>query len=501
MTNIEKLEKYILDFFSTRYPDIDFVYKVTHRDRHHGVYLLEKGASLMDFIISIHGNVEEELVAPKLIPEKFVTPEKLFKFLASFKDYLNSHQDLLDINNKGLDTNDIVVRVQKIKDDLVSMIDYAKQVYEMEDTMIPYQELRYCLITKNVPKFIDTLKSILASVSYAITKVHEGYFHSNVHLVLKLLGFEIISEESTNNGRIDAVIRFMDIIYIIEFKFEDGKDASKTALQQIKDKKYVQKFLIEHKEIVGIGVSFDKKDRNINGFMDEYLEELRNNVLKFKEEKLKKYKDDIFNTPAYNAELKAGHIYDNFLTIRVIEELLESAIGILSLVNGGTHNMVKREMRYLVELVTKYVVIDYELMGKKFEDKVKYLKTDIPSSSIEVILRYNPPFDDTISVQFRNEVKDYFYKASKIQKEFGDSVMPILLGLDHADAILMKNKGINFLKALLEEVEKEGKKNKYHALGADEFTYVTSRMDDNAKQQLNDLTNKYLDARKAIDNN
>jgi len=92
-------------------------------------------------------------------------------------------------------------------------------------------------------------------------------------------------------------------------------------------------------------------------------------------------------------------------------------------------------------------------------------------------------------------------EIAKIQKEFGDSVMPILLGLDHADAILMKNKGIKFLKALLEEVEKEGKKTKYHALGADEFTYVTSRMDDNAKQQLNDFTNKYLDARKAIDNN
>ena len=271
MTNIEKLEKYISDFFSTRFPDIDFVYKVTHRDRHHGVYLLEKGNSMMDFIINIHGNVEEELVAPKLIPEKFVTPKELFKFLASFKDYLNGHQHLLDINNKGLDTDDIVVRIQRIKDDLVAMIDYAKQVYDMEDTIIPHKELRYYLITKNIPKFIDTLKSILASVSYAITKVHEGYFHSNVHLVLKLLGFEIISEESTNNGRIDAVIRFIDIIYIIEFKFEDGKDVSKTALQQIKHKKYDQKFLIEHKEIVGIGVSFDKKDRNINGFVFEKI--------------------------------------------------------------------------------------------------------------------------------------------------------------------------------------------------------------------------------------
>lgn len=49
MTNIEKLEKYISDFFSTRYPDIDFAYKVTNRDRHHGVLLLEKGNSMMDF--------------------------------------------------------------------------------------------------------------------------------------------------------------------------------------------------------------------------------------------------------------------------------------------------------------------------------------------------------------------------------------------------------------------------------------------------------------------
>lgn len=111
----------------------------------------------------------------------------------------------------------------------------------------------------------------MVSVSYAITKVHEGYFHSNVHLVLKLLGFEIISEESTNNGRINAVVRFVDIIYIIEFKFEDGKDVSKTALQQSKHKKYDQIFLIEHKEIVGIDVRFDKKDRNINGFVFEKI--------------------------------------------------------------------------------------------------------------------------------------------------------------------------------------------------------------------------------------
>ena len=57
-------------------------------------------------------------------------------------------------------------------------------------------------------------------------------------------------------------------------------------------------------------------------------------------------------------------------------------------------------------------------------------------------------------MEFDQQIKE----IAKIQKEFGDSAMPILLGLDHADAILMKNKGIKFLRALLEEVEKKVKK-------------------------------------------
>jgi Holliday junction resolvase-like predicted endonuclease len=271
MNKIETLEKYISDFFSTRYEDINYFYKTAHQNRQHEMYKLKKGTSLMDFVINIHSNIEDNLCAERLIPHKFVTPERLFNFLANFKTYLNDHQYLIDMNNEDEDTDFVIVKIQEIKDDLVQMIDYVKQVYEMEDVSIPYQELRYNLITKNVPKFIDILKSILSSVSYAITKVHEGYFHSNVHLILKLLGFEIISEELTNNGRIDAVIRFMDIIYIIEFKFEDGLDKSKSALQQIKDKNYAQKFIIEHKEITGIGISFDKTSRNIKGFVYEKL--------------------------------------------------------------------------------------------------------------------------------------------------------------------------------------------------------------------------------------
>jgi len=271
MTKIEKVEKYIRDFFAQRFDNIDFFYRTTHQQRTWGIYKLKRGTELMDFVISIHGNVEENLYFEHLIPHKFVTPDRLFAFLDSFKKYINDHQHLLDLNFAGEDTDDIIIRLQETKDDLVQMIDYVKQIYDLEDTMIPYQELRYNLITRNIPGFINILKSILASVSYAITKIQEGYFHSNIHLILKLLGFEILSEELTNNGRIDAVIRFSDIVYIVEFKFSGTDDLSKAALQQIKDKEYALKFVIEHKEMIGIGISFSENDRNINGFVFQKL--------------------------------------------------------------------------------------------------------------------------------------------------------------------------------------------------------------------------------------
>lgn len=226
----------------------------------------------MDFIISIHGNIEEKYYSEKLIPHNFATPEALLHSLDCFKKYLNDKQELLDLNFAGEKTSYIITDLQKIKDELIQAIDYTKTIYDFEDTVIPYQELRYKLIVNDISGFVNVLKSILASVSYAITHNQEGFYHSNVHLILKLLGFDILSEEMTNNGRIDAVIRFSDKIYIVEFKFSDKDDISMTALQQIKDKEYALKFTIERKEIIGIGISFGKDKKNINGFKSEKLD-------------------------------------------------------------------------------------------------------------------------------------------------------------------------------------------------------------------------------------
>lgn len=51
-------------------------------------------------------------------------------------------------------------------------------------------------------------------------------------------------------------------IYIIEFKL-DGKEY---ALEQIKKKKYYEKYLNQNKDIYLVGINFDTNDKNINSF-------------------------------------------------------------------------------------------------------------------------------------------------------------------------------------------------------------------------------------------
>lgn len=271
MERVKIIEKYLFDFFSSRYEHIDNFYKSTHRDRQYGIYKLKNGNILMDLIINIHSNIEEKFYSKNLIPQNFATPEALLYSLDAFKKYLNDNQKYLDYNYNEDNTDYIISDLQNIKEELIQAIDYVKRIYDYDDSLVPYQELRYKLITNNIPDFISILKSILASVSYSITKTQEGFFHSNVHLILKLLGFEILSEEPTNNGRIDAVIRFSDKIYIIEFKFDIHEDLSEDALKQIKDKEYALKFIVEKKQIFGIGVSFSSAVKNINGYIFEQL--------------------------------------------------------------------------------------------------------------------------------------------------------------------------------------------------------------------------------------
>lgn len=63
----------------------------------------------------------------------------------------------------------------------------------------------------------------------------------------------------TNKGRIDLVINYEDRIYIIEFKVIKGENEKHTAIKQIKEKRYFEKYQSESNKIYLIGIEFDEK--------------------------------------------------------------------------------------------------------------------------------------------------------------------------------------------------------------------------------------------------
>jgi len=127
-------------------------------------------------------------------------------------------------------------------------------------------DIYMALIENDLDKFRETFSTIFASIpnnNYTKNSMqnYEGFYASIVYVYLQSLGLDIIGEDVTNHGRIDLTVKIDKYLYIIEFKV-----GTENALAQIKAKNYAQKYLNEGKEIVLVGINFDKQEKNIAGF-------------------------------------------------------------------------------------------------------------------------------------------------------------------------------------------------------------------------------------------
>ena len=64
-------------------------------------------------------------------------------------------------------------------------------------------------------------------------------------------------------NKIDFSINFENTIFIIELKVED---IGKKAIEQIKERKYEEKYLSKFKSIFLIGLNFSKKKKNLESW-------------------------------------------------------------------------------------------------------------------------------------------------------------------------------------------------------------------------------------------
>jgi len=171
--------------------------------------------------------------------------------------------DKVEVDEDGDIIYTLKIPNREVKSSLAKSI--ITDIYQ--DKTLHYKALSKALRVENLEDFKTALSSLFASIPYNnYTKNtianYEGFYASVVFVYLQSLGLTIIGEDVSNQGRIDLTIIISHAIYIIEFKV----NATQNALQQIKDKKYYEKYINHHKNIYLVGIEFDTKQRNISLF-------------------------------------------------------------------------------------------------------------------------------------------------------------------------------------------------------------------------------------------
>lgn len=273
-----ELSEYLEEWFNARFGEWNDIYRAVSRDRHTGIYHLKSGDRLLQLLYDIIGNMEEHFSVGAnchLIPSQFSSIAQLLQFLENFQQHIKNRYHLIEKNLNGEETDMIVVDMFKMCNDIDQMVTRCQSIYLTNDNIpIPYQQAHNALRSYNVKLFVELIGSLIKSVPYDIhkEKLDEGYFHTIVHVITSVLGMYPISEAETSDGRIDMMIEYPNLIYIMEFKYSpDNKDRSGEALKQIKDNKYADAYLIKGKPIEGVGMSFSQECRNVDFFVQERL--------------------------------------------------------------------------------------------------------------------------------------------------------------------------------------------------------------------------------------
>ena len=145
--------------------------------------------------------------------------------------------------------------------------------YLLTDSSLPKMSILTAILNKDMEQFKKEIYQLFASLpynSYVNNDIqnYEGYYANVMYAYLAGLGIEFKAEDVTNLGRIDLTIATPDMsqVYIIEFKVVDNANQNGKALEQIKEKKYHEKYQEKADELILIGIEFSKEDKNISKF-------------------------------------------------------------------------------------------------------------------------------------------------------------------------------------------------------------------------------------------
>ncbi|NDV63811.1 ATP-binding protein [Bacteroides sp. 224] len=117
-----------------------------------------------------------------------------------------------------------------------------------------------------IEAFLTRLRAFFADFPYELNDKTERHYQVVFYLVFKLMGQFTDAEVSSARGRADAVVKTDDYIYVFEFKLNG---TAEEALRQIDEKGYLIPYTADGRQLVKVGVSFDKQERNLGKWLIE----------------------------------------------------------------------------------------------------------------------------------------------------------------------------------------------------------------------------------------
>ena len=135
------------------------------------------------------------------------------------------------------------------------------------------REIAKALAKGDLPRMLEMLRSLFASIPYSLHVNREAYYHSIFYAVMSVLGFDMDVEAATSKGRIDAALELGDKVYVMEFKYckcpSDASEEEKRALfdktlseamEQINSREYAKKYIGSGKAVYQAAFAFLGRD-------------------------------------------------------------------------------------------------------------------------------------------------------------------------------------------------------------------------------------------------
>ena len=94
---------------------------------------------------------------------------------------------------------------------------------------------------------------------------YEGYWASVFYSHFAAAGLDVAVEDSTSHGRLDMAVRFRGSVYLFEFKVV-GTAPEGAAMEQLKCRRYADKYRAPGQPIWLVGVEFSREARNLAAF-------------------------------------------------------------------------------------------------------------------------------------------------------------------------------------------------------------------------------------------